>query len=103
MTSAAPESEEVLALVHALRCFPKHGFMQPDQLRMATGVNMTGRADLLTALDEHPRVEKVGLGYAYRPIVPDVHSSGDLMKRLRDVSAGALVVTMVPHCCHVSF
>jgi hypothetical protein len=86
-TAAAhdPDSAEVLAILHALRFFPKHGVMFPGQISAETGINLAGRADLLAALAVHPRVTDHGGGWSYSPIVGDVHSSADLMKRLRVV------------------
>ena len=74
-SGSAGYSEEVLALVDALRHFPKHEVMYPGQLTAATGINLAGRADLLDALSSHPRVVDHGGagGSSNRDDVP--HSS----------------------------
>jgi hypothetical protein len=85
MTSEHVDGPEILAVLAALRAQPHHAPLHPGQIRIQSGVNLTGRGDLMDILLSHPRVTDHGGSLSYNPIVKDVHSSLDLMKRLREV------------------
>ena len=86
--SAEATAADVATVVECLRIQTNHRPLYVEQIRMACGVAVASRSDVMGGLAAHPRVGASGTQYWYIPAIVGVKTSKDLLVKLREAVTG---------------